>query len=975
MVALVPGGEVTADGETVTNLSFVAYTADGQPMTGMTGKISGELGNSRVTQVAPGVYSASVTPAAVTERAMATIMLKGKSSAGSIDQSFTVAVAPAVTSKVIVKASPDQVILGRDNTVSLSIQLDGSTAAEADLEVLTSAGEVKNITALGDGSFVAQFVPPSQQYPGLALLTIVDRRNPGATYGHTVLPMLGQTNFRVTGEPNASIIVQVGDQPFGPVPSDAAGSATLPITVPPGAVTAKVISVVNGKRLEDPLDLQVPPTNRVRLFPVGKSVPADDSVRVPVRAFVTRASGDPDLKATVSFTVGSGTVTEAVHEGNGIYSAIWTPAFGSAPSQASVQVSVADAKGAQSDSLALTMVPGRAASLGITAEPPSLGANTSNFKLYVKANGGPSGLSGRNLVIDAAGAEPTGKVRDLGGGDYEVSFNTTGNSAVDVAIGVASANTGNPLSRVLVIPVNKTVKANGKALQRIAVVTVDTYGYPVGNIPVDLKVSSGDGTIPSSITTGSDGIAFATYTAGVDAGFATVRARSSGIIGEGGFVQSKGAVQAVDAPVTGSVAVSNMTRGWASSVGSVALDRAGGTAVVAAAAPQGASGPVAAISMVSEPASAAPGGAVTLKLTVADANGRPAKANPADFIFLSSAGAAGAAQQVGAGQYSALLSIPADATGNINIAASIKGSSVGAPILTIPLTGSATGAWGMAAAAPPPAAPQPEAAPPQEAAPQKPEKQPKVKKERKQSDTDRAWLRAGGGYIGGFYGYKEVSQQTNGPIYDEPISVGFGEGNAAGTYGVQANVKGWLPFFEYVGFEAGFRGNRWQIQLDEGNSEAIADGLNAINLRAHGRAPIDVGNTRLSVGGFLGFHSSDFLYFDQTFDDADPTADPTIGYQQLWTVGNSYGVELGAEIGPDFFVNGLYEMGFTDYSAIFSDTVEVEVGYSVLDNMYIFGNAGRAHRVTKVYYGNEKDYVGDLEDQLWFFGLGLGYQM
>jgi len=376
--------------------------------------------------------------------------------------------------------------------------------------------------------------------------------------------------------------------------------------------------------------------------------------------------------------------------------------------------------------------------------------------------------------------------------------------------------------------------------------------------------------------------------------------------------------------------------------------------------------------MVAEPSSAAPGGAVTLKLTIADSNGRPATANPADFIFLSSAGAAGTAQQVGAGQYSALLSIPPDATGNLNVAASIKGTSVGAPILSIPLTGSATGAWGVAAAPPPP--PQPEAAPKQEEAPPKPEKQPKVKKERKQSSTDRAWLRAGGGYIGGFYGYKEVSQQANGPIYDEPIAVGFGEGNAAGTYGAQANVKGWLPFFEYVGFEAGFRGNRWQIQLDEGNSEAIADGLNAINLRAHGRYPLDVGNSRLSFGGFLGFHSSDFLYFDQTFDDADPTADPTIGYKQLWTVGNSYGVELGAEIGPAFFVNGLYEMGFTDYSAIFSDTVEVELGYSVLDNMYIFGNAGRAHRVTKVYYGNQKDYVGDLEDQLWFFGLGLGYQ-
>ena len=85
--------------------------------------------------------------------------------------------------------------------------------------------------------------------------------------------------------------------------------------------------------------------------------------------------------------------------------------------------------------------------------------------------------------------------------------------------------------------------------------------------------------------------------------------------------------------------------------------------------------------------------------------------------------------------------------------------------------------------------------------------------------------------------------------------------------------------------------------------------------------------------------------------------------------------ELGIEVGPRFFANGAYEMGFTDYSAIFSDSVELEVGYSVIDNMYISGNVGRFHRVSKIYYGDDKDYVGDLEDQHWIFGLMLGYQM
>jgi len=970
LVALVPGGEIVADGQSEVTLSFVSYFPNGKPMSGMSGKVSGGLGDGKLTEVQPGIYQASVRPSAVTQRGNASVTVKAKTPGGTVEQTFSVAVAPPSASALAITASPDKVVLGRDNTVSLSIQLKGGNVDGGDIQVLASAGEVRSVTPLGNGQYVAQYTPPSQQFPQLALLTAVDRRNPSRTFGHAVVPLVGQANFPVKGEPNASIIVQVGSQPFGPVPSDAQGMAQVPITVAPGTSSAKVISVVNGKRLEDPLDLQVPPSQRVALFPVGAAVPADNGVQIPVRALVRRPDGAPDPKATVSFTAGSGTVSAVTHEGNGIYAATWTPAFGSASSKASIQVSVADAKGPQSDSLELTMVPGRAASLAIAAEPPTLGTNTNNFKLYVKANGGPSGLSGRSLVIDSAGADAAGAPRDLGSGDYEVAFTTTDNTSVDVAVGVASEATGNPLSRVLVLPLSGQVAADGRSLQRLAVITVDAYGYPVANVPVNLQVASGDGAIPGSVTTGNDGIAFATYTAGSGAGFVTVRASSNGKVGEGGFVQANGTVQTVDAPVSGTAAVAAMTRGWQGSVGSIAIARAGGAVAAAPVVTQGPAGPPAALSLTAEPASAAPGGAVTLRIAVADANGKPADANPADFVFLTSTGTVSAAQATGPGQFQALLSLPADAAGGVNVAASIKGTTVGAPILSIPVTGAVASAWGTA----PPANTEP-TQPEQPEKPEKPAKPEKVKKERKPSDTDRAWFRAGGGYLGGFYSYREISQQAAGPIYDEPITVGFGEGNAAGTFGMQANAKAWLPFFEYVGFEAGFRGSRWQIQLDEGGSDPIGDGLAAINARAHGRYPLDVGATRLSFGGFLGFHSSDFLYFTQEFDETDPTAEPTIGYDQLWTVGNSYGIELGAEIGPKFFVNGLYEMGFTDYSAIFSDTVELEAGYTVIDNMYIFGNAGRAHRVSKIYYGDNKDYVGDIEDQQWFFGLGLGYEM
>jgi len=975
VVELVPGGEITADGSSEVSLMFVAYEADGSPMRGLTGKISGDLGNAKVAELRAGVYQATLTPKAAKARSVAKVTLSGKTSAQTpVMRTFDVPVAPTAKANLLVTPGASELILGRQQSVSVSITLQGPDVDASDVEVRASSGQVTDVTAMGGGMFVAQYSPPppARHFPQLALLTAVDKRNPQQTYGHAVLPLVGQVNFPVQGEANAKLIVQVGQQPFGPVQADERGMAKVPITVRPGGSQAKLISVVNGKRLEDPLDLKVPSSKRVTLFPVGSSVPADSSVAVPVRALVTLPDGKPDTQATVSFAAGSGTVSTASHEGNGIYAATWTPAFGSAPTRASIQVNVADAKGPQNDTIELQLVPGRANSLAVASEPPTLSSSTKNFKLFVKASGGPSGLSGRQLVIDAAGATQNGSPRDLGSGDYEVRFDASGNSNVDIAVGVASADTGNPVARVVVVPASGSVAADGRALQRVAVFTLDAYGYPVGNVPVQLQVIKGGGSLPSTLTTGPNGLAFASYTASSTAGYAVVQATGGGRIGSAGFLQAPAGVTALPMKVSGTAASTKEITAWRRSISQLSLTRDGGIAAAAPVVAVGVGGVPASLMLASDPAEVAPGGATTLKIKATDANGRPVEIKPADIMFLASAGSISPAQSVGGGNYQALLSIPADTTGQINIAASIKGTAVGAPIIAIPISGALASAWGAAppaAAATPPAAEQPEKA-------AKPEKPPKQPRERKPSDTDRAWLRAGAGYLGGFYSYDHASQQQGGIIYDEPITVGYGETSAAGTFGFNLNGKVWLPFFEYVGAEASFRGSRWQIQLDEGFDEAIADGINALNVRAHGRYPLDVGPNRFSFGGFLGFHTSDFLYFTQEAP-AEGETDPTVVYDQLWTVGNSYGIELGAEIGPAFFVNGLYEIGFTDYSAVFSDLIELELGYSVIDNMYIYGTAGRQNRFSKVYYeGNgSKEYVGDVADSLWMFGLGAGFQM
>ena len=85
VIELMPGGDVIADGETETVLTFVAYRRNGQPVRGLSGKVSGELGKSAIAEVSPGVYQATVRPNAVTVRGKAKVMLKGKTQAGPFE--------------------------------------------------------------------------------------------------------------------------------------------------------------------------------------------------------------------------------------------------------------------------------------------------------------------------------------------------------------------------------------------------------------------------------------------------------------------------------------------------------------------------------------------------------------------------------------------------------------------------------------------------------------------------------------------------------------------------------------------------------------------------------------------------------------------------------------------------------------------------------------------------------------------------
>ena len=965
LVEMIPGGEVIGDGTNTVELHFVAMLPDGKPMTGLNGKLGGAAAGAKFSEVQPGLYRATWTPPAVEKRKTIEFTLSGKSPAGAIERAWSVTVQPPAPTKVSATASPEKITLGVDSaaTVTFKVEGPGGPVTNAELVARASTGSVQNITSLGDGRYVAQFMAPQAPFPQLAIVTVAERSNPDKSLGHIVIPMQGKVDFPLKDTAGATVIMTIGAQEYIGQ-ADGAGNAKIPIVVPPGVGEAKVTSVVNGQRTERMLDLQVPAGKRVVFFPTAAGLPADATLSIPVRVFVARADGQPDESARVAITADKGSVGEAKHEGRGVYMAMFTPPNAAAAGEVSFKAVVADQKGPQEDTLTAKLAPTRPGSISLTMEPPSLDASTTAVQVFAKVKD-PAGAAspGRSLSISAAGAAADGPTRDLGNGDYQANFRVSGAGGLEVVAVASVPSNGNPLSRVLVIPLRDTVKTNDDFVS-VAIITVDRYGYPVGNVPVELTATTGDGRIPNSVTTDGTGVAVAVYTSGPAAGLGTIRAEAKGHVGTAAVVQSSAVLSLPPLFPSATVTDAAQLSAWRRTMTAARATRGGG-AVAAPVTNAGQAGPAARISAAATPAQAAPGAVVAVKVSVLDANGRGATA-PAIEVLPMSGGTVSAPVSLGNGEFAVNYTMPANAAGDVKLAISTNGGAI-ASILSIPVGGAApVVAWGSGGAqTPPPAevkaaevAPTPE-----------PPKEPKVKP----PAGEHPWLHAKVGYSGGIYNYFEQSTLEGGPIYDADVNVGNGITDPAKTAGFDAGARVWLPMLENVGFDAGYRLTSWSIQMPEGFSDPVKDGISKFHAKALGRYFYDQGEHRFSAGGGLGIQTSDFLYF-QVDRSTDPAVNDTLNYDQLITVGPTVAFEGSYELGRTFYVNIGYEMGFTDFKGLFSDAVGAELGYALNDNLFVTGNVGRFHRATRIYYGDNKDYVGQLNDTLLSFGLGIGYQ-
>jgi hypothetical protein len=950
LVEILPAGAVAGDGSTPVTVHVLALNPDGSPMDDLKLRTSVSSGTTDGWEsIGAGLYAFEFVPPVVGERTMVTLNVKGKSSGRiAIDSDLSVPVMAPGPSRIDAVANPPEIILGQTSEATLSFTLQGpsgQTFEGVELLASSSSGEITSLTHMGEGKFSARFLAPKVNYPHLSIITIADARNPADVYGYTVVPLMGQVDYPVQASPNATVLLRVGEREFGPVEASPQGRAAVPIVVSPGVSEATLVSVAAGKSTEEAIDLRVPETRRIHMVPGLSMIPSDDRLAVPLRTIVLDAKGAPDTSARVTITTTSGQMEPARHVRDGVYEAIFQPPAGRTQMAATIQA-VLQGSSIQSDSAEVMLMPSLPGSLSLSSEPSELATGATGLKVFgqVKSVDG-SGLAERSLTITAAGAQLKGAVQDLKGGDYRADFSADENTGVDVYGLVRGAASDNPLHGLVVLPGRESINHDGATSVLLHVLSVDQFGYPVPNVPVTLSLDSGDGALPTAVTTDAHGVGQMFYTAGREAGLVRVSATAANAHGTAAFLQATGVN--VDLPVSGTDQVRSVVTAWEANQSSLQIGREGSMAGAVATVVDGSDvGALAAFKVDVEPSMIASGGEVTLKIQATDASGAGLAGQR--FDLLSSAGSFGIVSDMGGGAYQTTFSVPAGASGAAKVSVMSDDGGV-ISVVSIPVTESGaveepTQTWGGTAATPQWGAsgePDAGAAPAAPAASEttasateatKPKPKPKPKKEktaRSTSSTDRPWLRARISGIMSSYVYEQSPTTSPGPLLSEPLLVGGeGGGAAAMPFGFEANVMGWLESLPYVGFNTTFRWSRYSL-ASSAFSDDVSDSLYNVEVDVTGRYPFEVGSDQFHVGGRLGYKYDDFVVFRGCLDPG-----CTVEYEPLGVSAFVFGAEVGADIERAYIVAALTG-GLGNFTEYYSTAVDTNVGYNVHSNVFV----------------------------------------
>ena len=258
-----------------------------------------------------------------------------------------------------IEADPARLELGRSSARALV-----HITSPVEPRLSASAGRLLKLRREGPESWTAEYLPPRETFPQVALLAAVV----SGELAWTSLPLWGRGMALVQTRAGARISVEIGPRTFGPAVADARGQALVPVIVPPGVHEVRH----RGRRI----DLPVPEAPRLHVVLLDERVRADRVEKMTICVLAADDEGKPRSGARLVVRPDRGEVSAAQERAPGELWATWTLPPGSAGT-ARLTVALADAPALVAQAQ-LTLEPGPPATVELTADRDSVVAGAGN---------------------------------------------------------------------------------------------------------------------------------------------------------------------------------------------------------------------------------------------------------------------------------------------------------------------------------------------------------------------------------------------------------------------------------------------------------------------------------------------------------------------------------------------------------------------------------------------------------------------
>ena len=386
----------------------------------------------------------------------------------------------AILLALALSVEPSLLRLGRDARASVRVQAQEQPTLSA------SVGRLEKLRPDGTGAWVADYVPPDDELPQVAILAAVS----GGEIAWRAVPLWGAGDAVVKTRPGARITVDIAGQTFGPAGADATGHAVVPVEVPPGVGEAR-----HGKRL---IPLNVPPSRTIHLAFGPASRTADQAQTVAVYAVAVTAKGEPRPGAVIRIRTSRGTLSDLRDRGAGLYEASLSLPPGP-PGPVRVTAALDEARRFVAAAI-LPLGGGPAQRIAISTDRQQIHADDPRARLRVTARDRAGNAAGEDLLFETSAGSLEAVASGPGEWTLTVALQPSFGGRTEIEVrargSVASAEQTLPLApgpaEVVAFenPAPEVI-ADGASRVRFQIQLRDRYGNEVSGVRPELSVDQG----------------------------------------------------------------------------------------------------------------------------------------------------------------------------------------------------------------------------------------------------------------------------------------------------------------------------------------------------------------------------------------------------------------------------------------------------------------------------------------------------